>query len=661
MIKIAYLAVILFLPLTAYCQKDYLARMLEVGIVPELGVSPGGEVWAATKGGDVFYTKQVGELWHLGPYGSYDPYKSNPGVFERVSFFSEDTLMISGFIHDERKENIVFWSGNHGKTWEKVVFGESSWIDAACVNNNGKAWMSGSSQLIYYTENSGKTWKSFDKVEGKSGNLRFSTIHFAKDEQTGLFGSFWNVLYKTRDNCKSWEKLPTPLDQKKYERSQARPEISKIRIVGDYYIINQQGKIYYTKSDLVDWKLLPNVDDFELTENGELFTINQDLSVSLYDGGFSQIWHSKKTLDRFPRAIQVRNNCLFVLTFENIYKISPDQFISAQLLTDETPIDEPYLKLNYEGEEYGFMDKDILQFDKERKQWFRLMTVDFTISNAVLFDNKMILADESLKQQYVFNSKTKTVKPYNLPRNLFSDLKVTKVVFENGSRGCFHFKRSQETYTRNGNKFVIDSIRKSFGLFPKPILELDVAAIERLIKTVDGSRFSKVSLADLNITENDIREFKLFIDKEKERIIESEEYNFDYHNPYSFFEEEETDFNFYKSVADSLSKLNKDEINNVFGEAYGNFSTTTDWRKITFVFQNGKKVVVENTDDKPNYLYSPWVVDFEGLKFRTNSILLGQQLDEITNGQFFSEFVRDKKYALFKIADYLYRKKREKK
>ena len=48
----------------------------------------------------------------------------------------------------------------------------------------------------------------------------------------------------------------------------------------------------------------------------------------------------------------------------------------------------------------------------------------------------------------------------------------------------------------------------------------------------------------------------------------------------------------------------------------------------------GKKLIIENSDDKPNYLYTPWIVDFEGLKFRTNSILFGQQIDEITNGQF---------------------------
>ena len=72
---------------------------------------------------------------------------------------------------------------------------------------------------------------------------------------------------------------------------------------------------------------------------------------------------------------------------------------------------------------------------------------------------------------------------------------------------------------------------------------------------------------------------------------------------------------------------------------------------------DGKKLIIENSDDKPNYLYTPWIVDFDGLKFRTNSILFGQQIDEITNGQFFKEITRDKNYAIFKIADYMYRMK----
>jgi photosystem II stability/assembly factor-like uncharacterized protein len=656
--KILHILIIILLPFTVIGQEEFLSRLSISGGVSELGISNSEEIWVASKAGNIYYTKQIGDLWHIGPYGSLDPYNSSSGkTFERINFFSEDTLMISGFIQEDGKQDFIYWSGNHGKTWEKVIFGESSWIDAAYINDNGKAWMSGSSQLIYYTENYGKTWKTFDKA-GNENALRFSTLHFAKDEKTGLFGSFWNVLYRTIDNCQNWEKLPTPLSQNKYERlsKEDRPDISKIRVFGNYYIINQQGRVFITKSNSIDWLYLPNVADFEITENENLYTINQDLSISLYDSTFSKTWQSEKTVKNSPRAIGVRNNNLFVLTFESIYKINSVDFIVSQLFTNEIPIQEPYLKLQFEGEEYGFENNDILHFDKKKKTWYRFMTVEFSIANASLFDSKIVLAEQSLNKQYTLDTKEKSVNEYKLPESLFSNLVVEELHFENGSRGCFHSNNSLKSYIRKGDKFSVDKKSSSSKYLSRAINEINEDKIEQIIELIDKSRVVKVSLNDLNITTNDINEFKKFIDKEEQRIKKSGIDRFDFDNLYSF-PGENTDFNFYKSFADSLFTLNEEEINNVFWQAYGNWSTTTDWRRIIFVFQNGKKLIIENSDDKPNYLYTPWIVDFEGLKFRTNSILFGQQINEITNGQFFKEIARDKNYAIFKIVDYMYRKK----
>jgi photosystem II stability/assembly factor-like uncharacterized protein len=656
--KILHILIIILLPFTVIGQEEFLSRLSISGGVSELGISNSEEIWVASKAGNIYYTKQIGDLWHIGPYGSLDPYNSNSGkTFERINFFSEDTLIISGFIQEDGKQDFIFWSGNHGKTWEKVIFGESSWIDAAYINDNGKAWMSGSSQLIYYTENYGKTWKTFDKA-GNENALRFSTLHFAKDEKTGLFGSYWNVLYRTIDNCQNWEKLPTPLSQNKYERlsKEDRPDISKIRVFGNYYIINQQGRVFITKSNSIDWLYLPNVTDFEITENENLYTINQDLSISLYDSTFSKTWQSEKTVKSSPRAIGVRNNNLFVLTFENIYKINSVDFIVSQLFTNEIPIQEPYLKLQFEGEEYGFDNNDILHFDKKKKTWYRFMNVDFSIANASLFDNKIVLADRSLNKQYTLDLTEKSVNEYNLPQSLFSNLIVQELHFENGSQGCFHSNNSSRSYIRKEDKFVVDKKSSSSKYLSRAISEINVDKIEQIIELIDQSRVVKVSLNDLNITANDINEFKKFIDKEEQRIKKSGMDRFDFENLYSF-PGENTDFNFYRTFADSLFTLSEEDINNAFWQSYGNWSTTTNWKRIIFVFQNGKKLIVQNSDDKPNYLNTPWVVDFEGLKFRTNSIRFGQIIDKITNGQFFNQIARDKNYAIFKITDYMYRKK----
>jgi hypothetical protein len=657
--KILQILTIFIIPITIFGQSDYWARLSISGGVSELGVSPSEKIWVATKAGNTYYTNKIGDLWYFGSLGTKNPLsiKSN-GIFERVNFFSEDILMISGFIHGENSnQDFVLRSTDGGNTWDKVKFGESSWIDAAYINESGKAWMSGSSQLIYYTENYGKTWKTFDKA-GNENALRFSTLHFAKDEKTGLFGSFWNVLYRTVDNCQNWEKLPTPLSQNKYERlsKEDRPDIRKIRIFGNYYIINQQGRVFITKSNSIDWLYLPNVEDFEISENENLYTINTDLSISLYDNTFSKTWQSEKTIKNNPRAITVRNNNLFVLTFENIFKINSVDFIVSQIFTNEIPIQEPYLKLQFEDEEYGFENKDILHFDKKKKTWYRLMKIDFSIANASLFDSKIILTDQTLNNHYTFDPKEKSVNNYSLPRSLFSNLVVKELHFENGSQGCFHSNNSSRSYIKKGDKFVVNKKTKSSKYLTSAVSEINQDKIENILEIIDKSRFEKVSFIDLNITNSEIKEFKKFIDKEAERIKKSGIDHFDFDNLYSF-PGENTDFNFYKSIADSLFTLSEEEINNAFWQAYGNWSTKTDWRRIIFVFQNEKKLIIENSDDKPNYLYTPWIIDFEGLKFRTNSILFGQQIDEITNGHFFRKIARDKNYAIFKIADYMYRKK----
>jgi hypothetical protein len=204
---------------------------------------------------------------------------------------------------------------------------------------------------------------------------------------------------------------------------------------------------------------------------------------------------------------------------------------------------------------------------------------------------------------------------------------------------------------------VLNGDSSSAEYLSESMEEIDSGTIQKLIDEIDRSRFTRVSLADLDITEHDIGRFKKFIDRQEQRIKKPDfDPIDDYENLYAF-PGENADFNFYKTAADSLFKVSKDDINAAFWQAYGNWSTTTRWRRVIFVFQDGEKLIVENSDDKPNYLYTPWEVDYEGLKFKTNSLKFGQYIDQITNKQFFEKDARDKNYAIFKIADYLYRKK----
>lgn len=474
-----------------------------------------------------------------------------------------------------------------------------------------------------------------------------------------MFGSFWNVLYKTPDNCKTWQKLLTPLSQDKYRRlsKDDRPDISKVRMFGEYYITNQQGRVFITKSDKIDWSRLSNVVDFEVTESDKLYLVTQDHSVELYDSGFKPVWKSKNRLDAFPKAIAVRNESLFALTYEKVYKISPTAFIASDLFTDEVPVPEPYAKVKYRGEEYGFQNRDILRYGRKSKRWYRFMTTDFPIGNATVLDNRLLVADATLKHYFSLNETDKRLEAYQLPRSLFdtSQNSIAEFHIETGSQGCFHSDNSRRTYVRKGNQFVLNSKVSTAGYLSRIPNVIDGSLLNQYLEAIDDSRLQPVSLADLQLSDKDIAAYKNFIDKEEKRIKKSGIDRFNTDNLYAF-PGENTDFNFYRSVADSLSSLPAEVIDEAFMQDYGSWSTTTEWRRVVFVFQDGKKVIVESSSDKPNYLHVPWTVDFEGLKFKSNSIRFGHMVDELTNGDLFVSAAGDKNYALFKIADYLYRR-----
>ncbi|SNR72362.1 VPS10 domain-containing protein [Dokdonia pacifica] len=656
------LLITLILPLVIFCQENYLANLPISGGISEIGISPSESIWVATTAGNTYYTNKIGELWSMGPFGSFDTYNFSSGkTFERVNFFDDNTLMISGFIQEDGKQDFIFRSTDKGMTWNKVKFGKSSWIDAAYINDNGKAWMSGNSQLIYYTENNGKTWKSFDKA-GNENALRFATIHFAKDEKTGLFGSFWNVLYKTTDNCLTWERVSTPLDQKKYNRlsKKHRPDIRKIRVFGDYYIINQQGNIFYTKSNNIDWIELPKIVDFETTSDESIYLIDTDLKIDLRNSNFVSIWQSKKQLRSLPIAINTKNNSLFAFTNSEIYKINKNDFIVSKLMTNEIPIRVPYLKVNFRGEEIGFDENTVLRFDEKRAKWYRFMELPINVSNAVIFKNQIVVADNYLDQRLIVDIDEQKTTKYELPKSLFNLLKnnIDKFSIEIGSQGCFHNVRQFKEYHLKNNSFKLQKNGKRF--LPKMNKEINPQLLNKIVEEINDSRFKKLTVSDLEVSKEDLKNFKDFIDHEEQKIKKKGYDHFDYENYYTF-PGENTNFSFYKNVADRFDLIPDTVINKVFNTRYGNWSTTTDWRKITIEFKNGEILTIKNLDDKPNYLYTPWHINFNGLIIKSNSLKLGQMINELTEGNLYSDVTKDKNYAIYKVADFLYKQALNKK
>ena len=234
------------------------------------------------------------------------------------------------------------------------------------------------------------------------------------------------------------------------------------------------------------------------------------------------------------------------------------------------------------------------------------MVLNFKIGNATVFDSRLLIADASLDKYFSLNDSQKELEVYELPKSLF-DTSVNMIIefhIETGSQGCFHSDNSRRSYMRKGSRFILDNKVSTAGYLSRMPDVVDGNLLNQYLEAIDDSRSRTVSISDLKLSEKDIAEYKQFIDREEKRIKKTGIDRFDTKNLYAF-PGENADFGFYRSVADSLSYIPDEVIDEAFMQVYGHWSTTSEWRRVIFVFQDGKKLIVESSSDKPNYLYTP--------------------------------------------------------
>ncbi|MCG8573682.1 MAG: hypothetical protein MI810_02265, partial [Flavobacteriales bacterium] len=310
-------------------------------------------------------------------------------------------------------------------------------------------------------------------------------------------------------------------------------------------------------------------------------------------------------------------------------------------------------KLSFKGTEYGFSGLDILQFKDNR--WIRIAESPFETVHYTVFQKKIIIANPSLDKRLEVNPKTGEFTPFELPKEIIPPtLSLKSITFSSGSSGCFHFDDHTRVYELKGEKLKL--VKGNGDFLKKMPKELDIKLVGEILSVAHNSRLDQLTVADLELTAEDYTNFKTFITQKEEEMKQNQNSRLDYRNPYSF-PGENTDFDFYKNIVDSLSTIDSKLIGDTFTNGYGNWSTTTDWHQVIFKFTNGSSLLISNMDDIASYHYAPWIINFDGLTYKTNSLKLGALINDITKGDFFEAHAFESNYALFKIADYLYRKK----
>lgn len=639
---------LLLISLTCYGQNEYM-NVLDV-YTNEIGVTPSGKIWITESSGQTHHTDRFDQPWNLGPF---DTINDGGGVFERVTCFLEDVLMISGLINEyPSNDGIVYRSEDGGKTFKKVFYGGNDWLDAVYANENGKAWMSGSSRYIFYTEDTGKTWSRFPGVISNE-DFRVNSIYFLADGKTGLFASHSGYIARTKDNCATWELLPSPLSQSKlHNPDKQRPDINKLRAFGNNYIVQQLDQIFISKAETIAWIPMPNIKNFEVTADNRVYLVGKDGIVELMDDQQNIIWTSKERIHGYPKALFVRDNILYAYAFYSMYSISTSHFEHNIMLAAGSIIETPTLQLNHKKEKLGFEGNMVLKYNDEIGKWYRYTELPFEIKSVGIINDTIIITTNLSFEHYSFNTVDRSLKPFILPRSLYADRDIKKITFEKGSSGCFNHSVIFREYDHKNGSFRkgLERFGKS-NAFDNMKKNIDEGIVRDIIKEIEEQNDS-ISFEDLEITQKDISDFKKFITKkEKDDNLEALS---DYSDPYHF-PDTKIDFNFYKNSADSLRDISPEILNNVFNAGSNIMSTQVSWNKLIIEFNDGFTISIANDDYLPNYLNTPWIVNYNGILFKSPSIKLGKLIEKLSNGCLFEKTQLDRKYAIFKIVDHLYR------
>lgn len=575
----------------------------------KLCVTPQGGMVITTKAGEVAIADSLNDYWRMMPPQRDAASYGNPTI-EQGDFFNKDTGFVSGWIDNKGEHNIIYHTQNGGQSWTAVNFGVDGWIDDACHLDNGEAWLSAGGRGIIYTTNYGLSWK---RLSNPDQNQRFACIYF-NTKREGFIGSLWNMLALTLDNCTYWKIIPTPLDQKKYNKTnvESRPEINRTAIFNNYLLVNQEGLIFYTKRDTIKWVPLPDYTDFYTD------AANSALFFKLKAGGFIKADNNLQTLfksDIDLRYIDVscRDGNLFVLTQNEVIQLLPDNTVrSSSISTNQHADVEP----ESIGFGLGSIGNSIYTQKDDSGAWEYALTLPFKTDSGyftALEDNR-ILYRKRRDSLYYYNIATNRVEKKDLRKMLssFGEPGIKKIIYSQGSYGCDHNYSDQLVYNRDKGNFSLSHTkpkgRQNIKL-QTDIAEIDGTAVADFVKSLSDLYSKYPNIQSLGFTERDYEKCKRDIVKFKNNPgqygVRPKEGEF-------YLYENNIDFDRLLSTVDTIKQLNDTTLNRVLVNIEESFSTTTNWVSLTIVNRDNSIMTIANSSAEANALYFPWRVSIDG-------------------------------------------------
>lgn len=651
------LAILLLLLSTASMaqEKDRRAELNIEGRVKEISVSPSGAIWLVTAIGERYYTVNIDSTWHREkPFSAgTDGYDFDSPNLDRVSFFNSDTAIITGYISYRRsdmRKGGYYLSFNGGRTWKMLDFRGDSWIYNAFVDSSGHAWMGGSSGHIFYSRDFGQSWDTLNSPFNRGTRTNWV---FMQDTMRGLGGALHALAFATYDNWHTYKKIPTPTEMGTYTAEHAYDgRVNKLIYWKQYYVIDQDGHIFYSDTSDLNWKKFPlTLIDFEPDAKAEyIYAVDDKYRVVRFASPDEFIELGGRPLPSRPIDLQMLGSSLYIFT--NDYQVcmvnENGMKCSIPYTTDEM-ISDPYIVREGSQLSWGANANQLYISDGKEHDWYRENVLDFSVYDLFLLDDSTAIMWDGFKNNYKYTLGQHKAEPYQpvepLKDFLASPIKAFSI--DAGSRGCFHFYRSCLNYWReNDSVFSCNGVSKEeFSKEETSNFRRKIGAgrLLQALRDINAAPSAVPSLRDFKINDKDIDNYQdmlaKLIKERKEDVLDIKP---------------KIDKDFYMKVPEMLDSLPPELISKLFDEREGVESTTSNWFVMILVNMAGDTLMFTHyyyVNSLPWHL--PWQVSYKGLNFSSCSLGLSRFILDCLPDNFTDRDLFDNKHLIILIADHL--------
>lgn len=255
--------------------------------------APSG-IWLLTGDGNILFAPHIDSLWYnlnlIHLHNESDEIDVLP--FD-ISFFDNGIGIAAGYMHVtsnhptselEPRESFALQSMNGKTAWRKIELDSEDVIYDIFISKD-KAWMGGLSGKLYYSTNHGASW---DVISQPFSQMEHIHSIYIRDDGPGFVSSGRGTLKFTVDGGVTWDEIPTPCQQIATEfRSCESIIVDAIQMFGDYLLVRQGGKCFYSRTFSIKWHAMPaGALHFEVLNSNKLAVVDSNSNVIIYDSLF---------------------------------------------------------------------------------------------------------------------------------------------------------------------------------------------------------------------------------------------------------------------------------------------------------------------------------------------------------------------------------------